>query len=176
MPSSGCSGRRYAQWMVIEIDVDLADGRTLHTYDTRTAPPIVSPFSGTVARRTSARLPSPFSRPPPGSASAGCRMTGPDMADQPLTLAGRWHQRPLASPASPMRSAPIAPFRRASPHLTFALCSNVCSSGGRPFGNGSLLRGFRTPRNGPREQAGQVVASSRSSPLDGRRPSVRSAK
>ncbi len=73
-----------------ETDLELDDGRTLHAYDrapmTRTAG---SPSSGTTARRTSVRLPSPFSRPRTGSASAGCPTTGQDTAGRPPPGPGR---------------------------------------------------------------------------------------
>jgi hypothetical protein len=71
----------------------------------RTVPTPASPSSGTTARRTSARRPNRCTRPPPGTASAGCRMTGRDTADRPLTRAGTWHRRPPTCPASPMRWA-----------------------------------------------------------------------
>ena len=83
---------------VIETDLESGDGRRLHVYDTGGDGAAGSPSSGTTARRTSARLPSRCSRPPPGSASAGCRTTGPDTADRPPARAGTWPRRPPTSP------------------------------------------------------------------------------
>ncbi len=90
--------------MVTETELRLKDGRTLHAYDTGA--------DGTAGRLTVfwhhgtpniGAPPSPFSRPRLGSAFAGCRTTGPDMADLLPTETGMWHPRPPMFRASPTR-------------------------------------------------------------------------
>ena len=96
--------------MVTETDLELSDGRTLHVYDTGAddadgARLAVFWHHGTP---NIGAPPEPFSRLQPGSASAGCPVTGPDTVDQPPTQAAPWHQLPLALPASPIRWASIS--------------------------------------------------------------------
>src|SRR6266542_3063327 len=116
----------------------------MSTTPPRMVPTIAWLCSGTMARRTLARRPSPCSRPLPSTASAGCRMTGPDTADQRPAQAGTWHQCPLTSPASPMRWASSSsrswaiPVGARTPLACAALLPErvlgaVCAAGLAPF-------------------------------------------
>ena len=80
-----------ARPVVTETDLELPGGRTLHVYDTA--------GDGGEDRLTvfwhhgTPNLgppPEPLFRPPTGSASAGCRTTGPGTAGRPRARAGTW--------------------------------------------------------------------------------------
>ena len=95
-------GPRDGRLRVMETDLELGDGRTLHAYDTGAddedgrlavfwhhgSPNIGSP-------------PAPLSLPPSGSASDGCPTTDPATAGRPRARTGTWHRRPATPPPSP---------------------------------------------------------------------------